>query len=62
MTCGGCVSSVRNALERAEGVESAFVDLKSGRAEIFFDDTFIDPRKLARVIADAGYQPELMPA
>jgi copper chaperone len=62
MTCGGCVSSVRTALEKTAGVDSANVDLNSGTAEIFFDDTFVDPRKLARVIESAGYQPELSAA
>jgi copper chaperone len=62
MTCGGCVSSVRRALENVEGVESAVVDLKEASAEIFFDDTFVDPRTLARAVEAAGYQPEMASA
>ncbi len=62
MTCGGCVSSVRRALEKVEGVESAVVDLKEASAEIFFDDTFVDPRSLARAVEGAGYQPDMTSA
>ena len=60
MTCGGCAISVRRAVEELDGVESAFVDLKSEWANIFFDDTFVDPRRLAQAIVAAGYQPEVV--
>jgi copper chaperone CopZ len=57
MTCGGCVSSVKSALQNVKGVTEATVDLKSGWADITFDDTFADPRILATAIEAAGYRP-----
>jgi len=57
MTCGGCTSSVRRALQAVQGVESVVVDLKSQLAEIVFDDTFVDPRTLRAAIVASGYEP-----
>jgi len=57
MTCGGCASTVRRALQDVKGVESATVDLKAGEAEIIFDDTFADPRTFAHAIKQSGYEP-----
>jgi copper chaperone CopZ len=59
MTCGGCASSVKSALQNVKGVTEANVDLKSGWAEIIYDDTYVDPRILATAIQGAGYRPVL---
>jgi len=39
MTCQSCVANVREALEEVPGVESAEVDLDSGRARVTADDS-----------------------
>lgn len=56
MTCNHCVSTVKGALENVQGVRSARVDLDSGSAVVDYDDALADPREIATVVADAGYQ------
>lgn len=58
MTCGHCVRTVTDALERVDGVEEARVDLDSGRAVIDFDERRTSSRVLANVVMDEGYMAE----
>ncbi len=52
MTCGNCERHVREALLAVPGVDSAVVDLASGRATIVGT---ADPASLAAAIVGAGY-------
>jgi copper chaperone len=56
MTCGHCVGAVTRALEETAGVRSARVDLEAGKAVVDYDDALADPRELATVVAQAGYE------
>jgi copper chaperone len=56
MTCNHCVGAVRSALEETAGVRSARVDLEAGQAVVEYDDARTNPRELATVVAEAGYQ------
>jgi copper ion binding protein len=56
MTCNHCVGAVTRALEETPGVRSARVDLEGGKAVVDYDDALADPRELATVVAEAGYQ------
>jgi P-type Cu+ transporter len=55
MTCGHCVDTVRRALESVPGVESARVELQTGRAEVYVDPARVDRDQLAKAITAAGY-------
>jgi copper chaperone CopZ len=52
MKCGGCVSSVREALEAVAGVESADVSLEQAQAVVRGD---ADRDALVRSVEQAGF-------
>ncbi|PWI57541.1 copper ion binding protein [Sulfoacidibacillus thermotolerans] len=58
MTCGGCVKSVTNALNRVQGVREAKVDLASAKATVTFDETKTTVESLKEAIEEAGYDTE----
>ena len=53
MTCGHCVASVKRALEALDGV--AVEQVAVGRATVAFDPAVATPERIARAVADAGY-------
>jgi len=53
MTCGGCVSSVRNVLARQPGVKSSSVEI--GRVELDVDESAQSLESIRQAIAKAGY-------
>ena len=55
MSCGGCVSNVRNALTRLPGVQVEQV--KVGSATVAYDPAVTNPEALRAAIARAGYKP-----
>ncbi|MCM5705588.1 heavy metal translocating P-type ATPase [Larsenimonas salina] len=52
ITCAGCVATIQNALDRADGVDRATVNFASRSAQV---STRLSPEALVRVIEDAGY-------
>lgn len=54
MTCASCVGRVENALRKIEGVESAAVNLATGRAEVRVTQA-VDRARLVQAIEDAGF-------
>ena len=56
MTCGGCVKSVSNALQRIEGVAKVDVALEQGRATVDYDADVTDPAELVEAVDDAGFE------
>ena len=54
MKCGGCVSTVREALAAVDGVQETDVDLAEGRARIVGDDG-LEEAALVRAVEGAGY-------
>lgn len=56
MTCNGCVTSVKKALERTDGVTAAEVTLEPGRASIHYDPAFTSPAALRMAVEDAGFE------
>ncbi len=54
MTCGHCVSSVREEVGEIPGVDSVDVDLASGRLTVTGTDVSEDA--VRRAVADAGYE------
>ncbi|BAH55739.1 MULTISPECIES: heavy-metal-associated domain-containing protein [Rhodococcus] len=55
MTCGHCVSSVREEIGSIPGVTGVDVDLASDRVDID-SDTPIEQEALAQAVDEAGYQ------
>lgn len=53
MSCGGCVSSVKKALEQLDNVESIEVTLNPPIATITSEKTY-DKNELTKVLANAG--------
>ena len=53
MSCGGCVSNVRNALSRIPGVEDARVQV--GLATVTYDPARTNPEALRDAVTHAGY-------
>ena len=56
MTCGGCVKSVSNALQRIEGVAKVDVALEQGKATVDYDADVTDPAELVEAVDDAGFE------
>jgi mercuric ion binding protein len=55
MHCATCPVTVRVTLERLDGVKSASVSRKEGKAYIEYDPTKISPERMAKAVTDAGY-------
>lgn len=55
MDCAVCPITVRKALEKVPGVDSAKVDFKTRRAVVAFDPAKTSPEALTRATADAGF-------
>ena len=58
MSCDHCVRAVTSALKDTDGVRSAEVDLKAGRAVVDYDEDKTSPRALANAVMDEGYTAE----
>jgi copper chaperone len=55
MTCGGCVASVKRALQQIEGVQSVDVSLEQAQARVEYDPARVNERALRAAIEDAGF-------
>lgn len=55
MSCSYCVSSIRKAMERTEGVHKASVNLAHEEALIEYEPGKVDPDDLRETIRDLGY-------
>ena len=56
MTCMGCVTSVKNVLEKIPGVDSAEVSLDQKQATIQYDDASANTAQFRKAIEDAGFE------
>jgi periplasmic mercuric ion binding protein len=55
MDCAVCPITVRKALEKVPGVDTAKVDFKTKRAVVAFDPAKTSPAALTQATADAGF-------
>lgn len=55
MDCAVCPITVRKALEKVPGVDSAKVDFKTKRAVVTFDAAKTTTQALTKATADAGF-------
>ena len=55
MTCGGCTSTVTNALQAVTGVGDVNVSLAAGEAAVQYDERLTSPEQLKSAVKSAGY-------
>lgn len=55
MDCGGCETSIQNALGRLDGVAESQASHAAGEVTVRFDDAAVDLGAIGQAIADAGY-------
>jgi copper chaperone CopZ len=55
MTCGGCASSVTEALKAIDGVREVNVSLAAGEATIQYDEKLASADQLKSAVRGAGY-------
>lgn len=56
MTCGGCVNSVKNVLQKIPGVTSVDVSLDRGIARVQYDAAKTDSSQFREAIKNAGFE------
>jgi copper chaperone len=56
MSCGGCVTAVRNVLSRQPGISGLQVEV--GKVDLDYDEVAIDRDRIAQTIRKAGYDPQ----
>jgi copper chaperone len=56
MTCMGCVTSVKNVLEKIPGVDSVEVSLDQKRATIHYEEASANTDQFRKAIGDAGFE------
>lgn len=60
MTCGGCVSSVSNALRGINGVSDVNVSLASGQVVVQYDELLTSADQFEAALLRTGYGVEQM--
>jgi len=58
MTCEGCENTVKEAVNKVEGVTSSEASFTAEIAKISYDTTLTNQEKLSSVINDLGYKVE----
>ena len=56
MSCGGCASTIEEALKNIKGVHSASVDLASKSVSIDFDEDVASENEFVEAIDATGYK------
>jgi copper chaperone len=59
MSCGHCLNAVNRALRSLDGVEIHSVQI--GRAELRYDDSRMDPERIAAAVTAEGYRASVQP-
>ena len=55
MTCGGCTSTVTNALKMVPGVGDVKVSLSAGEAAVQYNERVTSPDQMKSAVEGAGY-------
>lgn len=58
MTCEGCENTVKEAVNKVQGVTTSEASFTAELATISYDTTMTDTKKLSAVINDLGYKVE----
>lgn len=56
VSCNGCASKVKAALEKVDGVKSAEVTFNPGSATVLYADDKTNAEALIKAVGDAGYE------
>lgn len=56
MTCAACSAASEKAIKKLDGVESAFVNLATEKAEVVFNESIITEQDIALAVKNAGYK------
>lgn len=56
VSCMSCMAKIEGAVTSLEGVEDVDVDLVDHVVKVTFDDSRVDPQRLAEAITEAGYE------
>lgn len=59
MTCAGCASGVKAALEKVPGVTKAEVSLEKNEASVTYEKGKTTPEALVKAVEKAGYKASL---
>ena len=62
MSCGGCVGSVKRALEKVDGVSDVAVSLTPGQATLKADVSLATASQIVAAITQLGYHANLRSA
>lgn len=63
MTCGGCETSVKSALEKVPGViKVVSIDHKAGSALVCYDPAKVKTELLTTTVSNKGFAAEIIPA
>ena len=60
--CGTCVSTIKKALNKVEGIDEFNIDLKNKNVTVSFDDSLTSIDKIESAIIFAGYDANDKPA
>ena len=55
MSCGHCVSSIKNSVEALNGIGKVNVDLRSKKVIVEYDSNKINTQTIKDTISDQGY-------
>lgn len=55
LSCGSCVSNVKDALSRLDGIGQVDVSVTSGRGQVTYDPRLVSAEQIAQTVTDAGY-------
>lgn len=56
MTCGGRVAAVKLQLKKTDGVSAYEVSLEKAEAEVTYDPTKTEPKKIAESVSKTGFE------
>ncbi len=55
LSCGSCVSKIKDSLAEVDGVGQVDVSITNGRGQIAYDPARIDSAEIAKIVTEAGY-------
>ncbi|CAN5878657.1 hypothetical protein BH23ACT2_BH23ACT2_29220 [soil metagenome] len=57
-TCGSCRAHITEVMDDVDGVETAELDLRTGRTTVECAPAVIDEAEITRLVVEAGYPVE----
>jgi Cu+-exporting ATPase len=60
MKCAECAQTIKNSLEKVDGVDSALVDFDTDEATIMFEGSGPNDEALITAVKDSGYTADVI--